>query len=114
VIIRYSIFGGMTIKLDGTFLKSKKDGRIYCGERKDGIFLSVPRYNKRTLFPIIKHFVHPNTKTICTDQGRWYHGVGKIFHPFTPEHKTTIYSSGEFVHAMDPSNTICPHENENK
>jgi hypothetical protein len=50
---------GMTVELDETFLKSKKDGRgrpfpsskviifgIYCRETKDGIFLPVPRYNK--------------------------------------------------------------------
>jgi hypothetical protein len=53
---------GITVELDETFLKYKKDGRgrpshsskiiifgIYRPERKDGIFLRVPRYNKRTL-----------------------------------------------------------------
>jgi hypothetical protein len=38
----------------------------------------------------------------------------QIFHPFTPEHKTTNHSSGEFVDPMDPSNTIFSLENENK
>jgi hypothetical protein len=73
----------LTVELDETFVKSMKDGRgrpshsskiiifgIYCWERKDGIFLRVPRYNKRTLLPIIRPFVHPETSVICTDS--WF------------------------------------------
>ena len=83
---------------------------IYCRENKEGLFFKVEG-GGRNLWPFIKHFCHPDTNVVCSDEVKQYVDIEKIFGPNTV-HKTTNHSKGEFVGRGNKSNTINDLESE--
>ena len=123
----YKKLGGLgkTISVDETFLTRRKYNRgritetstivvlgLYCREDKEGLFFEVGSKKKKDIWPFIKHFCHPDTSVICSDEAKQYYGVEKLFNKAI--HKTTNHSKGEFVSKIDKSNTINDLENQNK
>ena len=116
---------GCTVEADETFLTKYKYHRgriiktdfltvfsIMCPENRQGIFFHVPSKAKCDLWPYLKRYVHPETSIICTDQGRQYCGVEKLFNEKTI-HKTVNHSK-YFVDPTDKENHINTQECFNK
>jgi hypothetical protein len=122
------LLGGpnLSVEADETFLTKRKYNRgritsthtmtifgMYCRETKEGLFFHVNGKSKRDLWPIMKKYIHPETKIIYTDMGKQYCNVEVLFSNHT-EHKTVNHSKGEFVNKDDKENHINTIENQNK
>jgi len=117
---------GKSILIDETFLTKRKYNRgrrsaqntqvvlgIYCREDKEGLFFLVNGKSKRDLWPRIKKHCHPETEVIYTDSAKQYLRVEQLFNDDT-RHEKTNHRAGQFVHPLNPANTINDLENENK
>lgn len=86
---------------------------MYCRESKEGLFFQTKGKSKRSLWPLIRKYCHPETEIVYTDCASQYRGVENLFVNGC-QHKTTNHSRGEFVDPTDSSNTINPLENQNR
>lgn len=82
-----------------------------CREKKDGIFVRCKNKSKESLWRLIKKYVYPKTKVICTG-GAWYTGLPKMFPGV--EHKVQPHNQGVYVAQDDFENHIMCFENGNR
>lgn len=86
---------------------------LYCKEDSAGLFFRANPKSRAELWAYINKFLAKDTIRICTDSGKRYLGVQKLFDEGTV-HLTTNHSIGESINRDDPPNSINDLENKNK
>ena len=115
---------GCTIEVDETYLKRQKKNmgtRLWtttipifgmaCRETKQIRYFRVNDKSRRSLFPLMKKYIHPEVAVICTDGAGMYKAVDQLFPGVT--HKVVNHRL-VFVDPDDNSNHINRIEGENR
>ena len=117
---------GLTTECDETFLTRRKYNRgrythshsivlfgIYCRETKEGLYFRTNGKSKCDLWPLLSKYVHPEIKSICTDQAKQSKKVKTLFSAST-QHNVVNHSKGQFVEKNGKEDHINSIENNNK
>lgn len=115
---------GCTIEADETYLKRQKHNMgtrkwtttipifgLACRETKQIRYFRVKDKSRRSLFPLMKKYIHPEVAVICTDGAAMYKAVDQLFPGVT--HKVVNHRL-VFVDPDDNTNHINRIEGENR